>query len=252
MEYQKIINLLDNIWNQTTKFKTKNWVEINYESRGTYNEGNQIRFKSSMSSLCHYSDAYILVKGTDGAIVHLNVANAITDPFKIKEKLTSKAGNDGTKKVRIIVLLKYLSNFWRPLKIPLVNCKTNLDLNWSKTCVIDNNADKYTAFSVTNTKLYVPVVTISTQDNAKLLEQLISGFKRKINWNKYQPKVSTERQNYYLDYFKISRSKIDPSFQGINRLFILSFEDETQETGYKGYYLLTVEIKIYNWWTKLF
>ena len=82
----------------------------------------------------------------DGAIFHLNVANAITDPFEIKEKLTSKAGNDGTKKVRI-VLLKYLSNFWRPLKIPLVNCKTNLDLNWSKTCVIDNNADKYTAFS---------------------------------------------------------------------------------------------------------
>ena len=64
MEYQKIINLLGNIWNQTTKFKTKNWVEINCESRGTYNEGNQIRFKSSMSSLCHCSDAYILVKGT--------------------------------------------------------------------------------------------------------------------------------------------------------------------------------------------
>ena len=95
-------------------------------------------------------------------------------------------------------------------------------------------------------------MTISTQDNAKLLEQLISGFKRKINWNKYQPKVSTERQNYYLDYCKISRSKTDPSFQGINRLFILSFEDETKETGYKGYYLPTVEIKIYNWWTKLF
>ena len=66
MEYQKIINLLDNTLNQPSKFKTKNWVEANYESRGTYNANSQIKFKSTMlkSSLCDYSDAYILVKGT--------------------------------------------------------------------------------------------------------------------------------------------------------------------------------------------
>ena len=66
MEYQKIINLLDNTTNQPTKFTTKNWIEINDESRGRYNKGNQIIFKTSMlrSSLCDYSDAYILVKGT--------------------------------------------------------------------------------------------------------------------------------------------------------------------------------------------
>ena len=66
MEYQKIINLLDNTRNQPTKFRTKSWVEINDESRRTYNTNSQIRFNNSMlrSSLCNYSDAYILVKGT--------------------------------------------------------------------------------------------------------------------------------------------------------------------------------------------
>ena len=67
---------------------------------------------------------------------------------------------------------------------------------------------------ITNTKLYVPIVALSTQGNAKLLEQLKSSFKRKINWNKYQPKVSTERQNQYLDFLT------DPSFQGVNRLIV--------------------------------
>ena len=66
MEYQKIINLLDKTPNQPSKFRTKNWVEINDESRGTYNTNRQIKFKTTMlkSSLCDYSDAYILVKGT--------------------------------------------------------------------------------------------------------------------------------------------------------------------------------------------
>ena len=66
MEYQKIINLLDNTLNQPSKFRTKNWVEINDESRGTYNTNSQVKFKTTMlkSSLCDYSDAFILVKGT--------------------------------------------------------------------------------------------------------------------------------------------------------------------------------------------
>ena len=65
MEYQKIANLLDNASNQPSKFRTKYWVEINDKSRGTYSINRQINFKTSMlrSSLCDYSDAYILVKG---------------------------------------------------------------------------------------------------------------------------------------------------------------------------------------------
>ena len=74
--------------------------------------------------------------------------------------------------------------------MPLINCEINLDLNWSENCVIvaTNVTAQATRFSLTDRKLYVPVVTLSTQDNAKLLEQLKSGFKRTINWNKHQSK----------------------------------------------------------------
>ena len=66
MEYQKTANLIDDASNQPSKFKTKNWVEINDETRGAYNVNSQIKFKTTKlkSSLCDYSDAYILVKGT--------------------------------------------------------------------------------------------------------------------------------------------------------------------------------------------
>ena len=87
-----------------------------------------------------------------------------------------------------MVPLKYLSNFWRTLEISLTNCEINIDLNWSKMHVIVaiDVADQVTTFSITDTKLYGRVVTLSTQDNINLLEQLKSGFKRTINWNKYQ------------------------------------------------------------------
>ena len=85
-------------------------------------------------------------------------------------------------------------------------------------------ADQAATFSVTDTKLYVAALTLSTQDTAKLLEELKSGFKRTINWNKYQPKVSTERQNQYLDLL------IDPSFQEASRLYHLNMKNKKQQT----------------------
>ena len=88
--------------------------------------------------------------------------------------------------------------------MPLINCEINLILTWSQDCVI-SSATAATKFKITDTKLYVPVVTLSTQDNAKLLQQLKSSFKRTCNWNKYQRRVSLERQNQYLDFL------IDPS-----------------------------------------
>ena len=89
-----------------------------------------------------------------------------------------------------MVPLKCLRNFWRTLEMRLINCEITLDLNWSENCVIvaTNAAAQATTFSITNTKLYVPFVTLWAQDNARLLEQLKSGFKRTINWNKYQKK----------------------------------------------------------------
>ena len=231
MEYQKVINLLDNGPNQPSKFKIKNWVEINDGPRGTYNEDNQIKFKSSMlkSSFCDYSNAYILIKGTltvantaiksqpnnainkkvtfkncrsftncmsrinnmqvnhahyidvvmpiynlteysnnyskiswtlwqyfkdeltldaDNAITAFNADNATTDLFKIKEKVTGKTGDNGRTDVKIMVPLKYLSNFWRTLEMLSINCEINLDLNWSKNCLlVASNADQGTRFS---------------------------------------------------------------------------------------------------------
>ena len=144
--------------------------------------------------------------------------------FTEAKKLTGQTDNNSTKNVEIVVPLKYLSNFWRNLEMPLINCEITLDLNWSENCVIlaTNVAAQATTFSITDVKLYVPVRTLSTQDNAKLLE--LFKFKRTINWNNYQTKVSTERQNQIL---------IDPNFQGVNRLLILSFENEAQRTSYK-------------------
>ena len=263
MEYQKIPNLIDDASNHPSKLRTKNWVEINDKSRGTYNTNNsQIKFaKMLKSSSCDYSDAYILVKGTitvnntaaadadannikscvpltncineinntqventkdidivmpmynlieysdnytktsgslwqyckdiaavdnNNAIIYFN-ENNLTDSFNFKVKMTGQTGDDGTKNVEIMVRLKCLSNFFRALEMPLVNCKLNLILTWSTNCVIvsTNVANQNATFAITDTKLYVPVVTISTQDNSKLLQQLKSDFKRVINWNKY-------------------------------------------------------------------
>ena len=91
------------------------------------------------------------------------------------------------KKIEIKVPLKYLSIFSRTLQMPLIDCEINVDLNWSESCVIVafNVAVQATTFSITDTNFYIPVVTLSTQDNARLLEQLKSGFKRTTNWNKY-------------------------------------------------------------------
>ena len=83
--------------------------------------------------------------------------------------------------------------------MPLINCEINLILTWSDKCVLSNDA-KATKFTKTDTKLYVPVVILSTQDNAKLLEQLKSGFKRTFTWNKYESKLSVQAPNPYLDF----------------------------------------------------
>ena len=206
MEYQKIANLLENVSNQPSKFRTRDWVEINDESKGTYT-GNSIKFKTTMlrSNLCDYADAYILVKGTititgaggDDAAKQLDERNkgiifkncapftkcinrinnteidtardiniimpmynfieyidnysktsgslwqyykddpndniVQSESFKSNIKITGKNPAGGnTKDVEIIVPLKYLSNFWKTLEIPLINCEVELMLIWSK------------------------------------------------------------------------------------------------------------------------
>ena len=248
MEYQKIAHLFKsfahNKSNQPSKFRTKSWVEINDESRATYNVNSQIKFKTTMlkSSLCDYSDARILVKGTititgagddaaarqaderDKGVVFKNCAPFInciseinntqvdnakdidtvmpmynlieysdnyaktsgslwqyyrdelndnlanSESFKFKVRITGKTpAADNEKDVEIMVPLKYLSKFWRTLEMPLINSEVNLILIWSSTCVITNSTGAGT-FDITDTKLYAPVVTLSTKENAKLLQ----------------------------------------------------------------------------------
>ena len=106
--------------------------------------------------------------------------------------------------------------------MPLINCEIYLILTWSKDCVITNSEGE-AKFAINETKLYVLVVTLSTQDNAKLLQQLKSGFKRIINLNKYESSPKTYAQNRYLNHL------INSSFQGVSRLFVLSFENEIRE-----------------------
>ena len=208
-----------------------------------------------MYNLIEYSDNYAKTSGrlwqyckdippvnnNNNAIVGFTGSN-ITNSFNFKAKITSETGDDETKNVEIMVPLKYLSNFWRTSEMPLINCEVNLILIWSSTCVIvsTNNANQSATFTITNTRLYVPVVTLSTQENAKLLQQLKSGFKRVINWNNYLSKPELLAQNPNLNHL------VEPSFQGVNRLFVLAFENDAQRTSTKHYYLPNIEIKDYN------
>ena len=119
--------------------------------------------------------------------------------------------------------LKDLSKFCRTLEMTLINCEVNLILTWYVNCLVTGTvANQVLTFTITDTKLYVPVVNLF----AKLLEQLKSGFKRTINWNIYQSKITTQPQNQYLDYL------IDPNFQGVDRLFVLSYGNIGHRTSY--------------------
>ena len=207
-----------------------------------------------MYNLIEYSDNYAKTTGrlwqyckdkparnANGDIA-IFAENNTTDSFKFKAKITSQTGNNGTKDVEIMVPLKYLSNFWRNLEMPLINCEVNLILTWSSSCVLIATAiqNQNATFAITDTKLYVPVVTLSTQENTKFLQQLKSGFKRVINWNKYLSKPELLAQNPNLNHL------VEPSFQGVNRLFVLAFENDNDRTSDDRYYLPTVKIKDYN------
>ena len=137
-----------------------------------------------MYNLIEYSDNYSKTSGSlwqyckdipavdnNNAIVNF-ANNNLTDSFNFIVKMTGQTGDDGSKNVEIIVPLKYLSNFWGTLEMPLINCEIKLTLTWYSNCVIVSTdvANQIATFAITDTKLYAPVVTLSTQDNAKLLE----------------------------------------------------------------------------------
>ena len=195
-----------------------------------------------MYNLIEYTDNYAKTSGSLWQYYRDEPNNNLADSesFKFKVKITGKTPNDDNEEdVKIVVPLKYLSNFWRTLELPLINCEVNLIFTWSSTCVITNSTGAGT-FAITDTKRYVPVVTLSTQENTKFLQQLKSGFKRVINWNKYLSKPELLAQNPNLHHL------VEPSFQGVNRLFVLAFANDNDRKSSDEYYLPTVEIKDYN------
>ena len=200
-----------------------------------------------------------------------NVALDNSTSFKYKASLLGKAAdaddNDRSlKNKKIVVPLKYLSNFFRSLEMDLINYKIHLDLNWNNDCVMygadtyaggDNANDRETTFQITSTRLYVPVVTLSTKDNVNLTKYLNEGFKRSVYWNEYKSKIKTKT----ADNNNVTRFPLDASFQGVNRLFVLAFNNTTQNVAgnptnntanrvqrdsHRKYFLPRVNITNYN------
>ena len=163
-------------------------------------EANHSYIAMPMPSLIEYSDNYSDTSGSLWQFKRYEVPDNDTDltvdnsqSFKHKAALSGKTAdaannsNSSVKDAKIIVPLKYLSNFWRSLEMPLINCKVYLELNWIEDCILPS-AGNTAKFAITDAKLYVPIVNLSTRDSANLTKQLNEGFKRSVYWNSYETK----------------------------------------------------------------
>ena len=134
-----------------------------------------------------------------------------------KKAANDKDGNSFVKDTKIVVPLKYLSNLWRSLEMPLINCKVHFELNLIEDSIL-SSAGNSAKFEIKNAKLHVPIVTLSTKDSINLTKQLSEGFKRSFYWNSYQtkPAIAIEKgANIY--------ELLNGSFQGVRRLFVLAY-----------------------------
>ena len=215
--------------------------------------------KTSGSLFNYYKDEPSELKIGDGDNA-INISTRNSKSFDYKTNIIGNLdiGEDEKEDVTIAIPLKYLGNFWRSLDVPLINCEIKLILSWYKECVLVGRALRNTPdpqpnppnaaiesptsakSEITDCKLYVPVVTLSAENDNKLLEQLKSGFRRSIKKNKYMLQMSNQNKNNNLNYL------IDPTFSNVNRLFVLSFENEDDRSSYYKYYVPSVEIKDYN------
>ena len=225
----------------------------------------------SMYNLLEYSKNY---RKTTGSLWNYyrdepsNLLSSNSESFKYKNNITGNTCNIGDGKenydankvgkneTEVVIPLKYLSNFRKSLNIPLINCEIELILTWSKNCILadttvrDAEGDNTAIIAptgleskITDTKLYVPVVSLSKENDIKLLEQIKSGFKRTIKCNKYRSQMTIQSQNNNLNYL------IDPAFTNVNRLFVLSFSrnyNTDNRDSFSNYYVPNVEIKGFN------
>ena len=189
----------------------------------------------------------------------LNITLNNSSYFKYKASLLGKATDvDGNvrslKNANIVVPLKYLNNFFRSLEMPLINCKIHLELNWNNNCIMygyNDNAggdNRETTFKIITPKLYVPIVTLSTKDNINLTKQLNKGLIRSVYWNEYKSKIETKT----ADNDNIIKFPLDASFQGVNRLFGLVFDNtnngdnKVERNSHRKYFLPSLNITNYN------
>ena len=220
-----------------------------------------------MYNLLEYSKNYKKTTGSLWNYYRDQASNSLStnsESFKYKTSITENTYNIGVgeeeyvankvgkNETEVVIPLKHLSNFWRSLNIPLINCEVELILTWPKNCIlgdmtVSNNPPTGLECQIKDTKFYVPVVTLSKENEIKLLEQLKTGFKRTIKWNKYRSQVTIQNNNNNLNYL------IDSTFTNVNRLFVLSFE-RIEENNIKKdcrdlfshYYVPKVQIKDFN------
>ena len=177
----------------------------------------------------------------------MGVVNNGLNSQSFKYKAANAVNVSTVKDKTTVVPLKYLSNFWGSLKMPLISCKVHLELNWIEDCILSNLGDS-AKFKITDAKLNVPIVTLSTKDNVNLTKQLSDGFKRSVYWNSYHTipaKVIEKGENMY--------ELLSASFQGVKRLFVLAYiidsgaaNNEAGMKNNKKYFLIRGIIDNYN------
>ena len=124
--------------------------------------------------------------------------------------------------------------------MPLINCKIEFSLGWYEECIL-SIAGTATIFEITDAKLYVPIVTLKTEDNTKFSKLSSEGFKRPIYWNKYKIIFRNYNENEYI--------RLDASFQGVNKLFVLPYasgDNITDENSYRRYFPPRLKLNNYN------
>ena len=232
---------------------TKCNLEINDEPIDT---AENLDIVMPMYNLIEYSDNYQDSSATlyqykrdeppeANAIDDLTVDNS--NSFKYKVSLLGNpvvARNIAKRSVKVVVPLKYLSNFFRSLEMPLINCKIKLNLTWKKECVLSTDAGN-AVFIINDTKMYVPVVTLSKEDNKDFIEQQNKGLQRSIYWNEYKTKEINE--NADANVFRYVN--LDPSFQGVKRLFVMAYNranGQPTRNGQQKYYLPRIDLEKYN------
>ena len=219
-------------------------------------------YRKTIGSVYNYYRDELSDDADDNNFYNIKVVNSNT--FKYKNKITGNIYNvnagtqgydvnkNGTQEAELAIPLKYLGNFWRALNIPLINCEVSLELIWDKNCVITSleqrdigggnrdNAPTGATLAINDCKLYLPAVTLSKDDEIKLLTNLKSGFKRKIIWNRYRSQMTTEAVNNNLNLL------INPTFTNVNRLFVLAYQNADDRQSFCQFYLPKVLVKDFN------